>query len=185
MRCVLECLSAVHARGIVHADIKLKNLLIPPDFGSATVIDWGFGTRIADRMNPVVGARMSRSPEMLLGFTNFGAKGDIWAVGCVVLEIILNNRLPWYGSTTAEEIAGLTQLFGSDAMRKYAKDLGISAEFCDGPGRDWNDVLGSAQESLRDPPLFDFVQCLLTLDYRNRPTADEALSHPFFSWPVP
>lgn len=181
LRCVFECLKAVHAKGCVHRDLKLDNIMISRDFSTATVVDWGFGARITPKMTGLIGSRMYRSPEMLFNYQGFGSTGDIWAVGVVILDLLTKHNLPWKGADVWEELAEMTKIFGSK-VSEYASDLGISlketSKFVSEPVISLADCV--VVEKLNDPMLVDLMTKLLSLDYRNRPTAAEALLHPFF-----
>jgi serine/threonine protein kinase len=185
LSCVVECLAEAHRRGIAHGDVKRENIIVAPDLRSAGLIDWAFACRITDRMNPMVGSRLSRSPEMLLNFAGFGCKADVWAVGVVILDVLTNRGLPWNASNTWMQLAEMTKVFGGAAVRRYADELGVTIKtvalekFTEEPTATFEDFI--VRDDLRDAELIGLMKVLLSLDYRQRPTAAEVQQHPFFA----
>ncbi|HEX2295685.1 MAG TPA: PASTA domain-containing protein [Actinomycetota bacterium] len=99
MACVCDALSAAHAAGVVHRDVKPENVLIArngrvkvADFGIAAVAD-------ADRTVPgggIPGTLRYLSPEQASGLPATPAS-DVWAAGAVLSEL-LTGRPPQQGS---------------------------------------------------------------------------------------
>jgi serine/threonine-protein kinase len=98
-RDVLAGLAPLHARGLVHCDVKPGNILIGPD--STKLIDFGIA-RPQDwqRAGPTsIGSLHSMSPEQLRGDPLTPAS-DLFAVG-VALYCSLTGRVPFPGETPA------------------------------------------------------------------------------------
>ena len=76
---------------VVHRDIKPENLLIDPS-ETLKLCDFGFARNIPQsRTNPAmtdyVATRWYRSPELLLS-DRYSKEVDIWAIGCIMGELI-------------------------------------------------------------------------------------------------
>merc|ERR1719378_1962086 len=91
----LQGLEYLHANWILHRDLKPNNLLVDSkgclklgDFGLAKF----FGSPNRQYTHMVV-TRWYRAPELLFGAKNYGTGVDIWAVGCIVAELLL--RVPF------------------------------------------------------------------------------------------
>lgn len=83
-------LAGMHAKGIAHRDLKPENVLLKNgevricDVGSAKVIDMS-----PKRMNtPYVVSRYYRAPELILASSHYDTSIDIWAVGCMLFEML-------------------------------------------------------------------------------------------------
>jgi serine/threonine protein kinase len=85
--------------GVIHRDIRLANIvwnnnnpdtLKLIDFGSARLVDRVNETGF-DSFTSVIGSSPYRSPEALLGSSEYGSKLDIWSVGVTILNMF-NER---------------------------------------------------------------------------------------------
>lgn len=87
VKSVLKGLQFIHRKGFVHCDIKLQNILL---FSSDNVKIADFGLAKTTGFNSeyeVRGTPMYMAPETVIGGEQ-GPESDIWAVGCLVSEMI-------------------------------------------------------------------------------------------------
>ena len=82
----------MHEKGLIHRDIKPENLLISKR-GTLKLCDFGFARNIPQsRTNPAmtdyVATRWYRSPELLLSYPVYGKSVDMWAIACILGELI-------------------------------------------------------------------------------------------------
>jgi eukaryotic-like serine/threonine-protein kinase len=121
-RQIADALEAAHEKGIVHRDLKPANIKITPT-GSVKVLDFGLAKAGAG-----AAPGLSRSPTVTIGATNDGAllgtaaymspeqargqvvdkRTDIWAFGCVVLEM-LTARRAFEGEDATEVLARIIE----------------------------------------------------------------------------
>ncbi|MQM23269.1 hypothetical protein Taro_056332 [Colocasia esculenta] len=119
-RCVTRALEYLHGTGVVHGDIKGRNVLASTtpgeakvaDFGSARRIhggggDWedtcvGVGSEAAAGMDHPRGTPLWMAPEVVRGEPTSPAS-DVWSLGCTVIEMV-TGRAPW--SECAHQDAG-------------------------------------------------------------------------------
>ncbi len=98
-------LAAVHARGVVHRDIKSSNLMVTPE-GVVKIMDFGLA-RIAGqarmtRAGMVTGTLAYMSPEQVQG-KPVDQRSDLWSMGAVLYEMV-TGRIPFRGQTEAAVI---------------------------------------------------------------------------------
>jgi serine/threonine protein kinase len=90
-----EAIGYAHSLGIVHRDIKPENILISrghavvADFGIARAIDVARDERMT-ASGVALGTTAYMSPEQSLG-EDIDARSDVWALGCVLYEILTGN----------------------------------------------------------------------------------------------
>ncbi len=100
---VASALSYAHERGLVHRDIKPENILlhgdqaIVADFGIARAVEVAGGERLTGT-GLAIGTPTYMSPEQGLGLAEVDARSDVYALGCVVYEMV-SGGAPFAGST--------------------------------------------------------------------------------------
>jgi serine/threonine protein kinase/tetratricopeptide (TPR) repeat protein len=94
-----HAVSAVHAAGLVHRDIKAQNVMRADD-GRVVLMDFGTGRAQGDATMPAAGTPLYLAPEV---FRNEPAtpQSDIYAIG-VLLYRLLSGAFPVNGKTTAD-----------------------------------------------------------------------------------
>lgn len=109
---VADALAHVHARGVVHRDVKPSNILLQPD-GRARLADFGIA-RLAGEISHVtrsgatVGSPAYLSPEQVRGERGLTAATDVYSFGLVLLEA-LTARRAFDGSAVEAAVARLTR----------------------------------------------------------------------------
>ncbi len=104
-----EALDYAHRHGVIHRDIKPANILMHEgrpliaDFGIALAVGAAGGTRLTET-GLSVGTPFYMSPEQATGDMAVGPQSDIYALGCVLYEMLVGE--PPYTGSTAQAVLG-------------------------------------------------------------------------------
>lgn len=106
---VAEALDYAHSQGVIHRDIKPANILLQAgkpvisDFGIALAVGAAGGGRLTET-GLSLGTPHYMSPEQATGDLSVGAATDVYALGCVLYEMLVGE--PPYTGSTARAILG-------------------------------------------------------------------------------
>ena len=158
-RNILAALAQAHGHGILHRDIKPENILLQA--GEAVLADFGIARAIdaagADRLTETglaVGTPAYMSPEQATGARELDARSDLYAVGCVLYEMVAGHA-PFQG-TTQQEILRRHVMDPVPPLRSARADIpeplerAITKALAKSPADRW----GSAEQfsaALREP----------------------------------
>ncbi|KAI5327294.1 PREDICTED: cyclin-dependent kinase [Prunus dulcis] len=175
---VFQGLAYMHQRGYFHRDLKPENLLVTKDV--IKIADFGLAREI-DSQPPYteyVSTRWYRAPEVLLQSYLYSSKVDMWAMGAIMAELFTLRPL-FPGVSEADEIYKICSVIGSPTKDSWADGLHLAREinyqFPQFAGVHLSTLIPSASDSA-----ISLMTSLCSWDPSKRPTAAEALQHPFF-----
>ncbi|KAF8634011.1 hypothetical protein AX15_001184 [Amanita polypyramis BW_CC] len=185
---MLQLLSAVahcHSNWILHRDLKTSNLLMN-NRGTIKVADFGLARRYGDPvgvggMTQLVVTLWYRAPEILLGAKTYTTAVDMWSVGCIFAELILNEPL-FQAKNETEMLSMIFKLLGPPTNASWP-------DFASLPLANTISLPSPQPHQFRNKFQYltaagiDLLTSLLTYDHEHRISAEEALQHPYFSEP--
>lgn len=138
IRGMCSALAAAHAKGIVHRDLKPDNVFMVADSEAAMgvrpkLLDFGIaklsGTEISSsktRTGSVLGTPTYMSPEQCKGTGDVDNRADLYAVGCMLYEMLCGR--PPFVSEGAGELIGAHLFVAPDSPRVYAPQVSVGME---------------------------------------------------------
>jgi len=187
VRQILTGLDFIHSQGIIHADIKPENILLTKKIRKQSnrqpkleirLVDFGSSCFITDELTTYIQSKAYRSPEVMLG-APYDTKIDIWSLGCVIGEILSGDIL-FMADDIPETLYKIKLCTGEVPREGKLVDLYINE---DGTikGEESFDIHMKTLEEIAsgDTLLYEFLRLLLRIDPTNRPSASEALAHPW------
>lgn len=181
MKQLLKALGELHSQGCIHKDLKLENVMFDKSPPTNQKVNWDklnehspIQVKIIDfdtieniapkRAKDVLGSNQYIAQEAYDGL--YSPSSDIFAVG-VICYRLLTNRFP-FKSSIFDDRAGENWV-GSPKMKEIRQKLSRY------------EISWSHDVFLRDKMAKDFLSAMLSSDCRKRPTAQEALAHPWLS----
>ncbi|CAG5131090.1 unnamed protein product, partial [Candidula unifasciata] len=181
---VLKGTQFIHSRNVIHRDIKPENILVS-DKGIVKICDFGFARTLAlkgENYTDYVATRWYRAPELLVGDIKYGRAVDIWAIGCLVPEMLTGEPM-FPGDSDIDQLYLILECGGSltrrhkEVFRRNPLFIGMR--------------LPVVRETIKLEDLFldssvsaerlQFIKQCLDINPDNRPTCNDLLKHDLFT----
>jgi serine/threonine-protein kinase len=128
---VAGALDYAHRRGVIHRDIKPENILLHD--AQAFVADFGIALAVANtgdgRLTETgmsLGTPKYMSPEQAMGERTVDARADVYALGCVVYEMITGE--PPFTGATAQAIVAKVLTDAPRPMRDVRRSVPVQVD---------------------------------------------------------
>ena len=165
------------------------------------IIDFGSAVEKGDIGSGIINTRQYRSPEVILECCNWDNRSDIWSIACILIELYTGELL-FRTHNNQEHLCLIDKVCGHypNWMIKNTRNDNIKALFVDCKRHKTDKVLDlkrcskyddvkkalanqrTIEESIcpKHGEFGKFLQYLLKIDPKRRPSASDALKHHFF-----
>lgn len=183
---LMEGLSYLHARRVIHRDIKGSNILLDSK-GILKIADFGLARNMKvlaegdkpDYTNRVI-TIWYRPPELLLGSTDYGREVDIWGVGCLLIELY-TKCATFQGIEEISQLHKIFEVMGTPTLESWPDIENMPWFEMLKPRVNLKPKFESEYRPILGDDGFDLALRLLELVPLKRLTADEALQHAYFT----
>lgn len=180
----LQGLAYMHKYGFFHRDLKPENLLVCGE--TVKIADFGLAREIRSLppYTDYVSTRYYRAPECILKSTNYNSPIDIWALGCIMIEMY-NQKPIFIGNSEKEVLFRMCSVLGTPNNTTWPEGIQsakkIDLKFPTSPGMPLTQIIPDASKDA-----LDFLTAMMKWDPNKRATASDLLQHPFFTkYPTP
>lgn len=193
---MLLAIEYMHAKGIIHRDLKLNNTLWYENDGKCkiSITDLGL-SKIMDNYNkstPKVVTHWYRAPEIMITKNRYDEKSDIWSLACIFYELIKGHALLEKYETdndilNLEAILKLVPSIKNDNFKNLMKEYNINMT-TEYPNYGWNYFLNLSTNNKDEfnkkggtvDEFLDLLKNMFELYPNDRYSATQALNHRFF-----
>lgn len=201
---ILNGVTFLHKNWIFHRDLKPANIMVTSN-GVVKIGDLGLARKFNNPLqslytgDKVVVTIWYRAPELLLGTRHYTPAVDLWAVGCILAELLslrpifkgeeakidMSNKksVPFQKNQFQKivEILGMPTPKSWPSLRKYPEYPSLQQSLKDDyPNNllNWYRIIGGTNKEC-----LELLKGLLEYDPAERLTADQALIHQYFLAP--
>ncbi|KAM8789355.1 serine/threonine-protein kinase MAK isoform 5-T5 [Rhynchonycteris naso] len=176
---ILQGLAFIHKHGFFHRDMKPENLLcMGPEL--VKIADFGLARELRSQppYTDYVATRWYRAPEVLLRSSVYSSPIDVWAVGSIMAELYTLRPL-FPGTSEVDEIFKICQVLGtpkkSDWPEGHQLASSMNFRFPQCVPINLKTLIPNASNEA-----IQLMTEMLNWDPKKRPTASQALKHPYF-----
>lgn len=180
---LLKAVNYMKEKGVCHRDIKPQNILVDTTTNQLKLCDFGSAKKLVQGEKNVsyICSRYYRAPELIFNSGNYTNAVDMWSVGCVIAEIILNKPI-FPGRNAADQLFEIIKVLGTPTKAEISK---MNADYtkykfpmikCFPLKEIFKGYLNELGQDF-----FDLLSKMFDYNPEARITPMEALHHPFFN----
>jgi serine/threonine protein kinase len=172
-------LAYMHKHGFFHRDLKPENLMATGTV--CKIADFGLAREVRSKppFTDYVSTRWYRAPEIVLRSTNYNSPIDLFAMGCIMVEMY-NLRPMAPGANESDQLFKYCGVLGTPSMDTWQEGYRLAAaagaHFPSCAGVPFATLVPNCcEEGLQ------LLEGLLHWDPQRRITATQSLAHPYFT----
>ena len=182
---LLCAVSYLHHNWVIHRDIKPSNILISKE-GVVKLGDFGLARKFSSplgKYSPLVVTLWYRAPELLFWMNRYGSKIDIWSIGCILGELVLNRPL-FQGESEIDQINKIFNVLGNlsenewNSVKAKTTNANIGRIVFNKYERKIDDMFKNNDRI--DNKGVDLLKKMLEMDEEKRISSEKALEHEWF-----
>lgn len=179
---VLRAIEFCHNHNIIHRDVKPENILVSKS-GVVKLCDFGFARTLATGPGEVytdyVATRWYRAPELLVGDTKYGRAVDVWALGCLLAEMLTGEPL-FPGDSDIDQLYHIISKIGN-LTNRHKEIFHRNPLFVGMKLPEVKEVEPFEKRFHRvSAAAMDIMKLCLKMDPSERPWCSQLLKHEFF-----
>jgi glycogen synthase kinase 3 beta len=178
---MLKCIGYLHSLGICHRDIKPQNILIDPADFTLKLCDFGCAKHLVKTESNIayICSRFYRPPELVVGATRYTTQVDVWSMGCVIAELVINKPI-FQGKSATDQLLEIMKVLGTPTNEQLKAMNGKNINASKLPKINqmpWKEFF---KGKTNDELFIDLVEKLLVYEPMKRLSPYQALLHPYF-----
>ena len=178
---MLKCIGYLHSLGICHRDIKPQNILIDPADYTLKLCDFGCAKHLVKTESNIayICSRFYRPPELVVGATRYTTQVDVWSMGCVIAELVINKPI-FQGKSATDQLLEIMKVLGTPTNEQLKAMNGKNINASKLPKINqmpWKEFF---KGKTNDELFIDLVEKLLVYEPMKRLSPYQALLHPYF-----
>lgn len=187
----LKALKFMHSAELLHRDMKPSNLLLNSDC-LMKVADFGLARSMRDLdakddepapvLTDYVATRWYRAPEIMMGSPRYTFGVDMWSIGCILGEM-LTGKAVFPGASTMDQLEKILELSGNPTEEEvaalgspYAAQMLSQLNVPEPNDETWAERFPGVPADA-----MNLMRRCLRFDPAKRPSAEEALAHPYLT----
>jgi serine/threonine protein kinase len=183
---LLRGMKYIHSAGILHRDLKPRNLLVNSNC-DLKICDFGLSRADipelyeAGAMTDYVSTRWYRAPELLLGSEDYTMSVDMWAIGCIFAELL--TRRPFLpGADSENQLKLIINMIGVPDKETIRSCGGHEVNLIGDVKMEENGETRKFHKKFRevDAVAKDLLKKMLFFNPSKRISIEDALKHEFF-----
>lgn len=185
---LVEALAFCHSRGVMHRDLKPRNVVIDHAERKLRLIDFGLAEfhQPGQEYSVRVSSLYYKPPELLCGLRRYDYSLDVWSLGCMLAGLIFRKEPFFQGQDDQDQLVKIARVLGTSDLFAYLEkyklklDDSLHCGLRKTPKKPWLQFLTERNSHLVSEEALDLIKRMLVYDHADRITLEEALAHPYF-----